>query len=62
MAAIDMLTLLAEVAPQMHRLYPSMPVRVVEALCYAVAVFLTDELERASWVDKVCVCVRFLRS
>jgi len=55
MAAIDMLSLLVEVAPQMQQLYPSMPVRVIEALCYAIAVFMTEELDQASWVDKVIV-------
>ena len=54
-----MLSLLVEVAPQMQQLYPSMPVKVIEALCYAIAVFMTEELDQASWVDKVCVlCVR----
>ena len=57
MAAIDMLSLLVEVAPQMQQLYPSMPVRVIEALCYAIAVFMTEELDQASWVDKVCGCM-----
>lgn len=53
MAAVDMVSLLVEVAPQMTLLYPTMPIRVLEAICYAIAVFLTDELEHASWVDKV---------
>ena len=37
MCAIDMISLLCEVATQMQQLYPSMPTRVVEALCYAIA-------------------------
>ena len=53
MAAIDMLCLLTEVAPQMRRLYPLMPVRVIDALCYAIASFMSDEQELSSWVDKV---------
>ena len=53
MAAIDMLCLLTEVAPQMRQFYRLMPVRVIEALCYAIASFMSDEQEQSSWVDKV---------
>ncbi len=54
MAAVDMMCLLVEVALPMRQLYPSMPIRVLEALCYAIAIFMTDEGElQASWVDKV---------
>lgn len=37
MAAIDMMSLLSEVAPQMFKLYPSMPLKVLQAICYAIA-------------------------
>ena len=78
MAAIDMMSLLSEVAPQMFKLYPSLPLKVLQAICYAIAgkwclypglppfisvppsVFLTEELEQASWVDKVLVTLLLL--
>ncbi len=51
-----MMCLLVEVAPHMRQLYPSMPVRVLQAICYAIAIFMTDEGDQqASWVDKVRV-------
>lgn len=54
MAAVDMMCLLVEVALPMRQLYPSMPVRVLEAICYAIAIFTTEEQEQqVSWVDKV---------
>ena len=37
MSAIDMMSLLSEVGPHMLRLYPSMPFKVVQAICYAIA-------------------------
>ena len=48
-----MVSLLVEVAPQVMQLYPSMIAKIIEALCYSIAVFMTEELEHASWVDKV---------
>ena len=57
-AAIDMLSLLVEVAPQIMQLYPSMTTKIIEAFCYSIAVFMTEELEHASWVDKVWLGVR----
>ena len=60
MAAIDMVVLLTEVAPQVRQLYPAMPVRIIEAICHAIAVFMTDE-QAATWVDKVCRWCRITR-
>ena len=37
MSAIDMMSLLSEVGVEMFRLYPSMPLRVLQAICYAIA-------------------------
>lgn len=37
MAAIDMVALLSEVACEMVKLYPSMPLKVLQAICYAIA-------------------------
>lgn len=37
MSAIDMTSLLLEVSASMKQLYPSMPSKVLEALCYAIA-------------------------
>lgn len=37
MAAVDMMSLLIEVAPHMVRLYSSMPLKILQALCYAIA-------------------------
>ena len=37
MSAIDMTSLLLEVSAPMKQLYPSMPSKVLEALCYAIA-------------------------
>jgi hypothetical protein len=37
MSAIDMTSLLLEVSVPMKQLYPSMPSKVLEALCYAIA-------------------------
>ena len=54
MTAIDMLTLLTEVAPQMLSVFPAMPAHILEGLCYSITVFMTDpELEKAPWVSKV---------
>ena len=37
MSAIDMTSLLLEVSVSMKQFYPSMPSKVLEALCYAIA-------------------------
>jgi len=37
MCAIDMVSMLSEVAPQMASLYPSLPSRVIQAICFALA-------------------------
>ena len=37
MSAIDMTSLLLEVSAPMKQLYPSLPSKVLEALCYAIA-------------------------
>jgi len=36
-AAIDMMSFLTEVAPQLVKLYPSVPLKVLQAICYAIA-------------------------
>ena len=55
-----MVSLLVEVAPQITQLYPSMITKIIEALCYSIAVFMTEELEHASWVDKVWLWAKVL--
>lgn len=37
MSAVDMMSLLSEVGSHMLKLYPSMPFKVVQAICYAIA-------------------------
>ncbi len=37
MAAVDMLSMLVEVAPCILSLYHSLPARILQALCYAIA-------------------------
>lgn len=37
MSAIDMMSLLSEVGPQIFKLYPSMPLKVIQAISYAIA-------------------------
>ncbi len=37
MAAVDMLSMLVEVVPQILSLYPRLPTRITQALCYAIA-------------------------
>ncbi len=37
MAAVDMLSMLVEVVPQILALYPGLPTRITQALCYAIA-------------------------
>lgn len=37
MCAIDMVSLLSEVAPHLLLLYPTLPSRVIQAICYAIA-------------------------
>ena len=54
MTAIDMLTLLTEVAPEMMVSLPSVPARVLHHLCHSVAEFMThSELKKTSWATKV---------
>ena len=54
MTAVDMLTLLAEVAPQMNASLPSMPARVLQSMCFSLAQFMTHpELKKAAWGTKV---------
>ena len=54
MMAIDMLTLLTEVAAPVHAAYPAMPARILQALCYSVSEFMTNtDLRKSPWVNKV---------
>ena len=57
MTAIDTLTLLTEVAPQMQASLPATPARILRSICHSLSQFMTHpELKRAAWVTKVSLC------
>ncbi len=53
MSAIDMMSLLSEVGPQMYKLYPSMPLKVLQAICYAIAGMEMSELVKGRHVSNL---------
>ena len=57
MTAIDTLTLLTEVAPQMQASLPVTPARILRSICHSLSQFMTHpELKRTAWVTKVSGC------
>jgi hypothetical protein len=56
MTAIDLLTFLTEVAPQVQASFPAVPARLLQGLTHSLARLMTDpDLRRAPWVTKVLV-------